>query len=374
MTRFAPNTAGRVRVMGMTLHTAPPVRLPVVRVSGPQGIVAAVPQLLGFSPENSLVLVCLTAPRGRVGPVARVDIFPPDAEEPVAQLVNYAKRYAQAAVIVCYHDWDGRPACVDALTRALEGAGIPVDAALSVHGDRIRDATSDRAMARDSGVPPLGAGDASFDMLAAASAIAGRRVLPTRSELAASIAAPPSAAQELIAEAIASSRKRHAALLRGAERRLTEPLARAVDAALRCARNEQDATGSVRVETAADLAVLTEHIGCRDQVLARAIGSEDPAFVPTLIATARRLPDSAAAEICAVLAATAYRFGDGALAHCAADRALATAPAHRLGLLLRAAFTGGIPPGDLAVLADIEIPGDGAAPSRRQRRARSRRS
>jgi hypothetical protein len=65
-----------------------------LKVSGPEGLLAAVPTMLGFHPRDSLVLLCLTGPRRRVGPVARVDL-PPGRDRPLAnQLTDHARRYA----------------------------------------------------------------------------------------------------------------------------------------------------------------------------------------------------------------------------------------------------------------------------------------
>ena len=116
----------------------------VVRLSGPQGLALAVPQHLGFHPERSLVLLCLKAPRGRVGPVARIDLYDPAIPGPTEQLVGTAHRYADAVAVLCYHDGD-RPACLDALLDALAEAGIPVTDVLSVCEGRIRRARSRHA-------------------------------------------------------------------------------------------------------------------------------------------------------------------------------------------------------------------------------------
>lgn len=45
-----------------------------VKLSGRDGILSAVPALLGFHPADSVVVVCLSGPRRKVGPVVRVDL------------------------------------------------------------------------------------------------------------------------------------------------------------------------------------------------------------------------------------------------------------------------------------------------------------
>ncbi|WP_036959882.1 DUF4192 family protein, partial [Promicromonospora kroppenstedtii] len=46
----------------------------VVRVAGPEDLLAYIPYRLGFEPVESVVVVSLTGPRQRVGLVARVDL------------------------------------------------------------------------------------------------------------------------------------------------------------------------------------------------------------------------------------------------------------------------------------------------------------
>jgi hypothetical protein len=362
----------------MTHHTAHATSEPAVRLSGGQGIVAAIPQLLGFVPTDSLVLVCLTGPRSRVGPVVRVDLFPPGSTDMVRQLTQHAVRYADSAVVVCYDD-AGRPACLDPVLEALARGGVPVVSALCVGGGVIREAATARAMADDPGIPVLDQSDPQSQQLAAATVLAGRRVLATRAELAASIAGPEGPADDGFRTALADARDRFEAILAESPRDLTVPLSVALDEAFARVVSEDRSPSGVGPGAAADLIVLIGHIGCRDQLVARAVGRGDASAIPALISVARRCPRDCAAEICAVLAAAAYRSGDGALAQCAVDRTLESAPSHRLGNLLRAAFTAGIPPQSLAALSEIRIPADHRGPKKptkstqqRQRRAISR--
>lgn len=328
--------------------------LPIVRVTGPQGIVAAVPQLLGFVPRDSVVLLCLTHGGVRVGPVARMDIFPPTAVHVAQPLIDCARRYAEAVILVGYHEGD-RPDCLDVIVRALAVHEIPVFGVLSVRAGLIRDARSQRSMRDDSGVAVLDGSDRQSQALAAAGVLAGRRVLGDRSELAASIALADGATERETRAAMADARRRFASTVDAAPGMgpLSLPLSRALDRALDAARGEHASGAAVSARTAAELIVLSTHIGCRDELLARCLRGPGRSMVPVLIAIARRCPDDAAAELCAVLAAVAYRYGDGALAHCALDRALRASPHHRLSGMLRRAVDSGLPPGDLQVLAEI---------------------
>ncbi|MBJ8341426.1 DUF4192 domain-containing protein [Antrihabitans sp. YC3-6] len=59
---------------------------PAVRISDPGDLLAAVPALLGFPPQRSLVLVCVGGPAGTtIGPVVRVDLVLPGELSPINQ-------------------------------------------------------------------------------------------------------------------------------------------------------------------------------------------------------------------------------------------------------------------------------------------------
>ena len=330
----------------------------VVRLSGPQGLALAVPQYLGFHPERSLVLLCLTAPRGRVGPVARIDLFDPAEADPSAQLVACAVRYADAVAVLCYHDGP-RPQCLDVLLAGLAGAGVSVTDVLSVADGRIRRADTQRRQLDDPGVPLPDRNDAQAQRLAAASALAGRQPLPSRESLARSIAGPTGQDARTARDAIAAARK---------ARRLADPdespaaTQRAIAAALVEEAMDQHASrGHVDSSTAADLIAFCDTVTGRDLLIAAAIAPENPDVVAMLVSVAGRTPDAEAPGICSVLAVAAYRFGDGALAHCAIDRVLAREPGHRLAHLMAAAISGGLPPHELASMAGIGVDeGDGA--------------
>ncbi len=331
------------------VSAAPPA---VVRLAGPEGMVAAVPQYLGFHPSESLVLLCLNGPRCRVGPAARVDLFEPGSTDAVHQLVGCAVRYADAAAVVCYHQ-GARPPCLDELLAALRKAKVPVFAVLSVSGGLIRDASSAAAQRADPGVPVPGPDDAQVRRLAAASVLAGRQVLPDRQALRASVAAPRG-------DLLGRSRKAIRAVLTELADQLASPmdllppeLSADLDRTLAQAFAQYSDTGCVAPKTAARLAAIATHIGCRDHLIARAVGREDPAAVPVLISVAGQCPDPEAAEICAVLAVVAYRYGDGALAQCAVDRTLHVKPRHRLAHLMLCAMSSGLPPRELAGMADL---------------------
>lgn len=327
----------------------------VVRLSGPQGIVAAVPHYLGFVPDESLVLICLTAPRGRIGPVARIDLPPPGCGDVLIPMLECARQHADSVAVVCYHDGP-RPSCIDELTRALRLRRIPITATLSVSGGRIRDARSRSAMRRDPGIPLLDPEDDHAVALRSAATLTERIPLPSRAALAASITPAEHWDDTDMRRAIEADLRSLAPACEAAGRALTPELAQQVDAALGAAETEYRDTGRVSMPAAAGVIAVVQHVGCRDLMIARAVRRADAALVGLASAVAAQCPDDYCAQVCATLAATAYRSGDGALAHCALDRAIAAEPGHRMSQLLRAAIAACLPPDSLDILADIPVP------------------
>lgn len=345
-------------VIGMTTsHPLParPADLTTVRLAGPQEMVAAVPEFLGFHPTESLVLLCLTEPRGRVGPVARVDLAHLGHDDARWQVVNCADRHADRVALICFHDGP-RPAELDLLSEALAVRHIPITAMLSVRRGVIRDAESAAGWAKDPGIPALGPTDPAILALRTAMAVAGRAPLPSRMALAASIEPPPNWDDAAAAALLARARRALVPLTTAAAPGLSPDLVAITDHVIEAATAQHRRDGTVPGAVAARLIALCEFPPSRDLVLARSIRNQDTSTLGALIATAGQCPDGVGADLCAVLAAAAYRFGDGALAHCALDRVLATQPGHRLASLLRSTFISGVPPQELDTLAEIAIP------------------
>ena len=80
-----------------------------LRASGPSEILQAVPYLVGFHPERSVVLIGLMPPRGRVRVTARFDLdAPPELAEPWFEAA--AREGVDRFLIVIYDDaTGGRP-------------------------------------------------------------------------------------------------------------------------------------------------------------------------------------------------------------------------------------------------------------------------
>ncbi len=342
-----------------------------LKVSGPQGLLAVVPTMLGFHPQESLVMLCLRGPRRRVGPVARVDL-PPGRDRPLADhLAEHARRYADEVVVVSYQTARRRPPFLDELLGRLAAAGVDVMDAIVVRDGRARPALN-RAMERSHpGIPVPDVDDPQVQALTAAGALAGRNVLADRDELRRSIAGPTgdrldraergidaAAAGQLPAVGPADET---ADTARDPDRVDAIPpnLAALVEHSLR----QFTDTGRVEPEVATALAVIVNDVVIRDAMIARAVVEMDRPWLPMLIAAAGWTPDAQAPQLCAVLAVTAYRHGDGALAQVAVDRCLAAEPGHRLAHLLMAIMAAGLHPDELEMLSTPTTTAAGTGPA-----------
>lgn len=328
-----------------------------IRVTGPAGLLATVPQMLGFHPTNSLVLMCVSGERRRVGPVARVDLPAGHDRALAAHLTGHALNHADEVVVITYQRSRRRPPLLDDLLAELARAGVDVMDALVVRGGRARPALNAAMERAHPGIPLLDSNDPTVRALSAAGALAGRSVLADRDELRDSIAAPTGerlrrAERAMDAacagpeptgiRAVPSSRAPSSSHPSGQpllDGRVTGLVDRAIA--------QVSSTGQVDVEVAAAIAVLTTDAIVRDALLAQAVTQLDRPWLPMLIGCARWTPDALAPPVCSMLAMVAYRHGDGALAQIAVDRCLMVEPEHGLAHLMIAIMAAGVRPEEL---------------------------
>jgi hypothetical protein len=343
---------------------------PRIRISGPSGLLAAVPNMLGFHPTDSLVLMCFTGERYLLGPVARVDLPRGRDPELVRYLAGTALTHADCVVVVCYPRRRRRPAILDHLIAELGHAGVGVMTALIVHAGRVWEAPSARPLRlADSLLAPT-QDDPTVQALAAANALTGRVVLADREQLRASIAGPCGGRGRVAEEAFTAVAQGIGARLPDITPVVTDPRTHRVDPGsdgfdgfdgfdgpgaiaplpdrvtrvIDCALAEVSALGKLDVHLAAELAVACLDRSVRDGVLIRGVFELDRTWLSMLIAVATWTPNPWAAGVCAVLTAIAYRHGDGALAQVSADRCLLAEPDNSLIQLLIAMMSGGLPP------------------------------
>ncbi|GAA4683085.1 DUF4192 domain-containing protein [Pseudonocardia yuanmonensis] len=346
-----------------------------VRV-GTEGLLAAVPVLIGFRPRNSLVMIATGGPQGRrVGLTLRVDLPPPEDPELVAALCE------SAAAALCRDDpegaavlvvgggepspppgpgepvWPPRADVAGAATLALLereigvhtvawaaeiAAGAPwrcyplhdcrcegtlPDPAASVLAAT---AVARGAVLRDSReelervVEPAGTGEDPAPADATDVADAGPGAEPAAGRSAGGAGSAGAGPAEERTPAADPRRMLREALADGAAGRLDvgRRLAGAVAAAVRRPR-------------------------FRDEALAACAGPSAPEAEQLWSALARTCPGAEAATPAALLAVSALLRGDGALANVALDRALRADPGHRLASTLRVALDGGWGPREI---------------------------
>ena len=337
-----------------------------IRLSDPAELIAAVPHLLGFHPQDSVVLLALHGKR--LGLTLRADLVdnvqaPFLAEQLLPPLAR--QRPTGVALVVIGGDLtlDGDPphrALVDALDDMLTSAGLPL-----VHATWTAQITN--------GAPwrcyddPLCAGtvsDPTASPLAAATAAAGAVTFGSREEMVALLAGEDLAVLQRRARLLDAADADHpmsSALVfqRFAQLRNLHRAAAAGDIAL-----------SDKAVTEVASALCDHRV--RDACLSWCTGPGAVAAERLWLALVRATPAPERAEPAALLALVAYLRGDGALAGVALDAALQACPQHSLSGLLRAALDGGLPPEVLRTVA-----ADAAAallrPPRRNRKRRSRR-
>jgi Domain of unknown function (DUF4192) len=315
----------------------------------PGALIAALPAVLGFVPENSLVLVSLE--HGQLGSVMRVDLSEGlvDRVGHLAEVAAAARPEAAIAVIV---DADGAhcPGCnedhrqlCDALAEALSQHGIQLWAAHVV--DRVAQG------GRWHCVDGCGSGgpvdDPSASPLAAAAVLDGRRLYRRRAELQAVIAVDDPAGAAELADAIA----RHAAQREVAHRDDPRGCARrdvknAMAAASRVAGGERPSAAEI-----AALGCALSDVEVRDTLYALAVGERAGEAESLWALLARALPPPWRVEALVLLAFSAYARGDGPLAGVSLDAALRCDPDHRMAGMLDQALQSGMKPDDIRKLA-----------------------
>ncbi len=306
-------------------------------LTSPHDLLAAIPFLIGYHPENSLVLVALKD--DNVGMAMRVDMPTDIAPESYDLLASHFQREAaDAALIVAYVDSESDPEAVLINTSAaLLRAGISIKESIVVSDGRYRS-----MLCHDSECcPPLGSPipDIDSSRIAAEHVIAGHPMpFANVSGLVQSIAALPSAMQESWQSEV------RAFWIESDSESLLDLQRDGATAVIDLAGEYALGRGAEDRELAARVIGRISDIQVRDY----ALGSHNDETADAYWQMWRELlliaPRGFVAPIASIFAALAYERGEGALAHKALDRALADDERYSLALLLRRVFTAGWPP------------------------------
>lgn len=345
-----------------------------VRLSDPGELAAGLPSLIGFRPQESLVLVTLAGETGgRLGMTVRVDIPPPRHAPAVAEALAgaVAREAPVAAVVAVVSEAPDEP-----LLGVLGGDGVPalphrlllreVVLALGSRGTAVRESLLVRrgrwwsyecphdCCAPGAGTPlPDGPG-----LLEVASVVAGQVVAEDRSSLAARIGRPEAGETAMAVACLRAGEAQAAAVLAAGADAVAEESWSAVLAAvdrlrLRGAPRLPDADVARLVWGLCDVAV-------RDRALVLSAGPDADAAGLLWVECTRRAPAPLDAAPATLLAVHAWLRGDGAMAGIALERALASDPGYTLAELLVEGLQAFLPPDELRRW--IVTAAEGAAP------------
>ena len=332
------------------------ISLPALRT--PIDVLAVVPYLLGFAPEDSLVVLGL---RGRrLVFQARSDLVAPDSvDESASHLAGVIGRQRVDAVLMVGYGSDVRvtPHALG-LRAALGNEGIHVLEAMRVEDGRFWSYMCERP---DCCSPEGTPYDVSTSAVAATATYAGLNPAPSRDVLVARLAPPDGLARLAAREAAdrADARLRALLAIGGDGEDITLIGATAVE---RLAIRHRFGT-PLDDDEIAWVATLLAHAPTRDRAIGLA-GAAPVQHVELWTEVLHRVDDRLAAAPATLLAFAAWQCGDGAVAAIALERARVADPAYMLAQLLTEAIDNGIPPARWHELPD---PWDGAARRRGNR-------
>jgi hypothetical protein len=315
-------------------------------VRTPAELIAAVPYLIGFHPEDSLTVVAV---RGRaVVFTARHDLPDPNLPDAIADAdarhiaTLVARNDADAATVIGHGTADRVTPAAMRLGDFLHRLGIEVLDVL-----RVADGRFWSYLCEDPDCcPPEGLPCAPADgLVAAAATYAGQVALPDRESVAAQLDPVTGAERQAMSAATRRASARLAGLVEraaagpapvGAAGPVADALVREVRragrTAVRGAFRRHRAGGRLGDDEVAWLAVLLEHLPVRDYAWER-IG-DDPWQVALWTDVVRRVEPEHVPPAACLLAFAAWRTGQGALAAVAVDRARSHDPEYSMARLL----------------------------------------
>lgn len=319
---------------------------PDAPIDRPGALIAALPAVLGFTPERSLVLV--TAARGEMGAVMRADLGGETDGDSLSHLAELAaaSRAEIAIAVIVDDEGTGCQMCADQyrdLAHELAVALARRD--VELHAVHVVDkvAAGGRWYCADGCGASGEVEDPAASPIAAAAVLDGRRLYSRRSELVA-VVSP-------------IDPKRRAELAEGIEQTgaidLDRPDSQArsdIEHALACAGQ----IGGGRPLADGQLVRLAVSLAdprVRDTLYALAVGDHAGPAETLWADLARRLPEPWRVEALVLLAFSAYARGDGPLAGISLEAALRGTPTHRMAGMLDTALQSGMRPEQIRELA-----------------------
>jgi hypothetical protein len=334
---------------------------PEVRISDPGGIAAALPHLLGFTPEESVVLIGLGGESGgRVGLTVRVDIPPLPHTLPLAGAIarGVATDEPAAVLVVVVSEADdevtgpGGPELphrmlVHAIVVSLAAEGIPVRDNLLVRRGRWWSYECHRPCCGPAAGTPLPGG---VSELAVASVATGQVVARDRRELADRIGpAGERGGPAMTAACLQVTTECSLEVLDRGEQAVAQESWKAISAAVQQFGPGGPAPGLTDAEVVR-IAWGLRDPAVRDRAFGLALGADATAAEILWTECTRRAPVPLDAAPATLLAVSAWLRGDGAMANVALARARASDPGERLAVLLDEALADCMKPAELRAM------------------------
>lgn len=326
---------------------------PTLMIRCPEDAICAVPYLLGFHPELSIVAIGTEGPSGTCA--MRLDL--PAATGPPAGVASAAARALgehiaalmlgnrfTKVLLLGYGPEERVTPTIEAACAALRGHPLEVGEALRVEGGRwwsyhCRDPRC---------CPPEGSTfDIAGSVIAAQATLAGQVAHADRAELARTVAPVGGPARSCMRRATDRAEERFFGWAVGGmgpgavgARMVEEGLPMVADLA------ERVRAGAVPPDDdeIAWLGVLLTSLRVRDEAWIRIDGAHLEGHVGFWRDVLRRVEDPYAAAPGSLLAYAAYASGDGGLANVALDRVFEADPGYSMASLVRDLIIAGVPP------------------------------
>jgi hypothetical protein len=321
---------------------------PDFHLNRPGVLIAALPAVLGFVPEKSLVLVAVD--RGEMGCVMRVDLSA-ELTHSVGQIADVAAAAKPDSAIAVVIDEEGAGCrmCNDEyrelahmLTSALAKRGIELLAAHVV--DRV--AAGGRWHCADGCGNAGTVDDPSASPLAVAAVLDGRRLYARRAELQEVVDVVDPARSAALAKLIRRAKQGGQNPDERPDSAARRDIERAIAAAARLA--DGDVLSDAELVRLARSLVDTR---VRDTLYALAVGETADTAEALWATLSRTLPAPWRVEALVLLAFSAYARGDGPLAGVSLEAALRCEPTHRMAGMLDTALQSGMRPEQIRELA-----------------------
>jgi hypothetical protein len=321
----------------------------VFTAHSPGDVIASLPTMFGFSPQESFVAVATHGPRNRFGFCMRVDLPPAEHADEVARTaVGHLRRNeAEGAMLLALTDDHARG---EAMVRAALAA-LPADVEPIV----VVWADGRRYWQPLPGFPSHGVRyDASPHHRSVVQAIAeGQVILPDREALVARFAACTGEVRRRMEEVVAGELDRVLRIFGGqpSDSGLLAAARAEIDPILRRALRRRDRMSDRDV---AVVALWCASVVVRDHLMTRIRRDEAEQWLRVLTEVAGRVTPGFEPSVLCLAGFAAYRCGDGTQALIALERALDADPDHHLGQLLMQLLQAGVPPEDLDLFQQLD--------------------